>query len=276
MKPDKNEIIYWDLKTTPMGCGFWPVLMGHLTSYGQSHYVFPLANYYCPHIILKGRGVVRFGGQDHPIGPGDMFSIWSGESIEYFDDSENPWEYLWIHLAGDGTESYLNGCGFSSDNLVLRPGDVAKVKQLFWQIRTLYIRRDYRDIPLILSRFYDLGAACGHCDSVAESLPQRDIVHEAVVYIEAMLNTPLDITHIAASLGVCRTTLYRAFIKDKGITPIEYLSSRRIERARELLKTTDLNIAEISRMVGFSEQRYFIRCFRERTGQTPGVFRNHA
>jgi AraC-like DNA-binding protein len=275
MKSDINDTIYWNFDTPPMGCGFWPVMMGHLTSFGNSHYLNPSPNYFCPHIILKGRGVVRCNGQDHPISPGSMFSIWPDRAIEYFDMPDQPWDYLWIHLGGEGTERFLNGCGFSPNHLVLKPGDPAGVKRLFWQIRTLYTKQDYRTIPQIIAQFYELVTLCGHF-AVDESEKQQNLVQQAITYIEAMLNTPLDINHISASLGVCRTTLYRAFVQNKGMTPVEYLSLKRIERACELLKTTDLSIADISKSVGFSEPRYFMRCFRKRTGKTPSVFRIQA
>jgi AraC family transcriptional regulator of arabinose operon len=273
MKPDKNDTIYWNYDVPPMGCGFWPVMMGYLKSYGNSHYLNPSPTYFCPHIILKGRGVVCCNGQKYPVEPGSMFSIWPGRPIDYYDIPKQPWEYLWIHLGGEGTERFLNGCGFSPDHLVFKPGDPVAVKRDFWQIRNLYAKRDIHTIPLIITRFYEMIIACDRRVDNEEPRMSQDLVQQAVTYIEAMLNTPIDINHIAASLGVCRTTLYRAFVQNKGITPVEYLSSRRIERARELLKTTDLKLADICKSIGFSEQRYFIRCFREHTGTTPGVFR---
>ena len=59
----------------------------------------------------------------------------------------------------------------------------------------------------------------------------------------------------------------------KGISPINYLLEKRIEEAKYLLKTTNLSVNEIGRIVGFSSQSYFAQSFKRALGKTPLEFR---
>ena len=54
----------------------------------------------------------------------------------------------------------------------------------------------------------------------------------------------------------------------------EYIRNLRLERAAELLRTTQLPIAEISIRTGFATSRYFSKCFRDKYGMLPSEFRN--
>ena len=65
----------------------------------------------------------------------------------------------------------------------------------------------------------------------------------------------------------------RAFKQSIGMTPTDYITEQRIERARTLMKDTTLPIAEIALRSGFSSQSHFTTCFRRLSGVTPRSFR---
>jgi transcriptional regulator GlxA family with amidase domain len=58
-----------------------------------------------------------------------------------------------------------------------------------------------------------------------------------------------------------------------GVSPIAYLRRQRIERARRLLRETDLPVGAIALQVGFNDFSYFARTFREVVGVTPRGYR---
>jgi AraC family transcriptional regulator len=66
----------------------------------------------------------------------------------------------------------------------------------------------------------------------------------------------------------------RAFKQSMGMTPTGYIAERRIERAKRLMKETDIPIAEIGLRSGFSSQSHFTTCFRRFAGVTPRSFRS--
>ena len=60
--------------------------------------------------------------------------------------------------------------------------------------------------------------------------------------------------------------------KRQGLTYTQYVTELRIGKARELLKTTDMSLSEISEAVGFNDYFYFIKKFKKETGVTPGKY----
>ncbi|WP_050515202.1 helix-turn-helix transcriptional regulator [Streptomyces rimosus] len=85
--------------------------------------------------------------------------------------------------------------------------------------------------------------------------------------------TPLDLDAVAAHAGYSRFHFIRAFKQVYGLTPGQYLSRRRIERAEELLRTADLSVTEICWLVGFGSLGTFSARFKKQTGLTPSAYR---
>ncbi|MEV6109753.1 helix-turn-helix transcriptional regulator [Streptomyces sp. NPDC051940] len=83
----------------------------------------------------------------------------------------------------------------------------------------------------------------------------------------------LDLDAVAAHAGYSRYHFVRVFKAAYGETPGRYLSRRRIERARELLRTCDLSVTEICHAVGFAALGTFSSRFKRETGLTPGEYR---
>ena len=72
---------------------------------------------------------------------------------------------------------------------------------------------------------------------------------------------------------VSKYRICREFTAHYGISPIQYLNTRRIEVAKEALRCTNKKISEIGRMVGFDNTNHFIRLFKQKTGVTPLIYR---
>lgn len=86
----------------------------------------------------------------------------------------------------------------------------------------------------------------------------------------------LAVTDMARAANLSADQLGRLFKHELGITPIRYLQRLRISRARELLRQTDLSVKEIASMVGFTNQLYFSRVYRQLAGESPSGTRRGA
>ncbi|MET9326538.1 AraC family transcriptional regulator [Tsukamurella sp. NPDC003166] len=84
---------------------------------------------------------------------------------------------------------------------------------------------------------------------------------------------PLDLAALAAVSGISKFHFQRLFTATYGVSPAEHLSRRRIERAQDLLRTTNLTVTEICAAVGFSSLGSFSSRFRELVGESPSRFR---
>lgn len=83
---------------------------------------------------------------------------------------------------------------------------------------------------------------------------------------------PLDLERMAAEAGVSKYHFLRSFAAEYGKTPAQYLSHRRLERAQDLLRATNLTVTEICHLVGFSSLGSFSAKFRDLVGVTPSEY----
>jgi signal transduction histidine kinase/ligand-binding sensor domain-containing protein/DNA-binding response OmpR family regulator len=79
----------------------------------------------------------------------------------------------------------------------------------------------------------------------------------------------LNVRMLAKKFNLSHSTLYRKIQSVTGISPNEFIRNVRLEEAAKLIENTDLNIAEIMVLVGFSDQSYFTKCFKRKFNTTP-------
>jgi AraC-like DNA-binding protein len=92
-------------------------------------------------------------------------------------------------------------------------------------------------------------------------------------YIDAHLDSALDIPELAQTLSMSESHFARCFRNSSGFTPHNYVMRRRLRRAEELLVQTDLPLIDIALATGFADQSHFSRRFHELTGLGPRAFR---
>lgn len=110
--------------------------------------------------------------------------------------------------------------------------------------------------------------------------PQMSAVDEAfmnrlVKYVECSLgNSDIGVDDIAAATAMSRSSLSRKMKQLLGVTPADFLKEARIKQAVRLLTTTDMHTSDIAYACGFSDPKYFSRCFKAITGKSPKDMRN--
>ncbi|MDE6717664.1 MAG: substrate-binding domain-containing protein [Muribaculaceae bacterium] len=92
---------------------------------------------------------------------------------------------------------------------------------------------------------------------------------------ERIGDSDLNVDSLASDLGLGRSQFYRKIKALTNYSPVELLRRLRLQRARDLLTTTDKSISEIAYEVGFSTPAYFTKCFRDSFGQTPSELREN-
>jgi AraC-like DNA-binding protein len=82
----------------------------------------------------------------------------------------------------------------------------------------------------------------------------------------------LDVATVAQRAGVSKYHFIRSFRAAYGQTPAQYLMHRRIERAQDLLRATNLTVTEVCMLVGYTSLGSFSAKFRSLVGETPSEF----
>jgi AraC-like DNA-binding protein len=105
-------------------------------------------------------------------------------------------------------------------------------------------------------------------------VPADLLVHlrRARDHIDRHYQDPLDLDQLATLAGISKFHFQRTFKATYGISPAEYLSRRRLERAQDLLRATNLTVTEVCHTVGFSSLGSFSARFRALVGESPTAF----
>jgi len=98
-------------------------------------------------------------------------------------------------------------------------------------------------------------------------------LRRAKEFINEHLEQDLTLTGIADAVGLSQFHFARAFKLATNLTPQQYLTERRVELAKHLLRESDLPLVEVSARAGFKSQSYFTTLFRRFTGTTPKAWR---
>ena len=109
----------------------------------------------------------------------------------------------------------------------------------------------------------------------ASEKAQRDAerIKQMLRFIDQNYAEPISAPAIAASAMISESECLRCFRSTIGMPPIQYLKQYRVQKAAELLTSTDRKIADIAASCGFPDTSYFTRSFREVKGVTPGEYR---
>lgn len=102
---------------------------------------------------------------------------------------------------------------------------------------------------------------------------QEGLVAQIKEYILLHLHEDTSLTALADHFHFSQEYLLRVFKKEEGVTILQYVNERKLERAKELLKDQDLQVKEVAEMLGFADTKYFIRFFRSKTGFSPKTYR---
>ena len=88
-----------------------------------------------------------------------------------------------------------------------------------------------------------------------------------------LADSDISVEDLAADMNISRVQLYRKVKTVTGSSPVEMLRTARLQRAYQLLLTTENTVSEVAYQVGFTAPSYFTKCFKDEYGQLPGDIR---
>ena len=94
-------------------------------------------------------------------------------------------------------------------------------------------------------------------------------------YIDLHFKEPLTLDQLAREAHMNKYYLSHAFKREYGVSPINYLISRRIEESKYLLAETDLSLSQIAQLMGFSSLSYFSQVFHRTQAVSPKEYRQN-
>lgn len=128
----------------------------------------------------------------------------------------------------------------------------------------------YRDALrlAIMARLAGLNSSRRASESGAAGLPKWRL-RKVRDYVDSQLADRITLDHLAEACGLSRMYFAAQFRQATGMRPHDYVLRRRIDRACELLMTSDMPIVHVAFEVGFQTQAHFTTVFKRFVGQTP-------
>ncbi|MFC4599894.1 AraC family transcriptional regulator [Cohnella hongkongensis] len=223
----------------------------------------------------KGLGYLTYEGKSYALSPGQLICIDCRSYQHYRTDPEQLWEMIWVHFNGSSSPAYYDRFS-AAGGPVLRLSDGSRIPAILQDIVSLGQRRTMRSelegSRLIVDLLTELLLAVHRRDaSAAPAIPA--LVRDVMKHYDRHYGERLTLDGVSALFAADKYHLSKAFKRYTGFSPNEYLIHTRVTRAKELLRFTDMPVAEIASAVGIDSASHFINLFRDRELQTPLAYR---
>lgn len=222
--------------------------------------------------VISGRGTVTENDVTFEVKAGDLFLLHEGNYHDYYPDPDDPWTKLWVQTSGPAAEEILRAYGLNNVNRI--PG--FDLKEDMFRIHHLIngdtdVETIDREGPRL---FLEL------VQKIHDELRRRNRIErpsspaeEIRRHIDSLPDGDISLDRLCRKYHFSKQYLIRIFKTRYGISPHEYILTRRAAVAQALLKNTNLSVKEIADQLHFCDISYFTDFFHRRTGSTPSEFR---
>lgn len=249
---------------------FYLLCTGHFYCDKTYHVKRKSYNSYLIMYILSGECKVSFRGCSYTARERDAVLLNCYEPHSYWCDKDL--EFLFLHFDGSMSQNFFDQIYTSSDAVFRLPDAASDIlKQRMGELyesfhKALYLTES--DISCILQQILCLPLKPGILSGEAPSIGEQ-----AVQYINGHYREDLCLQDLASLFHVNNYYFSHLFKKETGCSPYEYLIQTRINKAKKLLKTTDLTVKAVGFQVGFHSESNFTYIFHKRAGMSPREFR---
>lgn len=227
--------------------------------------------------IASGKATFTFQGEAAEVPAGNMVVYEPHMPQQYAYYLEDRPEVYWLHFTGKDAAGLLEEAGFTNSQ-VLYTGISSKYQELFLSIiRELQLPRpcsdelsalSIRQLLLLLKRL-KMEGNCRNTEIKKE-------MEEAIHYFHENFSKNIEIDTFAKKLHMSTCWFIRSFKQYAGMPPRQYITSIRINKAKELLESTDYTVSGIGAIVGYDNPLYFSRIFKKQAGISPAQYRKAA
>ena len=223
-------------------------------------------------VCSQGSGWVDVGGLRHRVGPRQALIVPRRAPHAYGADPDDPWTIWWLHMTGAQAADLVAATRATLQRPVIPVTALARCTALIEEV----IEHLEQDETLARLRAAS-GAAWHLLTTLADFRPGQsadDPIERIRERLAADLGQPLSIAEVAAEASLSPSHLTALFKARTGYAPMQYRTLLRMQRARELLDTSDKPVATIAREVGYDDAAHFSRRFSTLHQVSPRAYRD--
>ncbi len=233
----------------------------------------PLYKGYIFQYTLSGEGHYEYKGKSYrlPKGHGFLTKIPEISSYGVLEESGEPWVFMYIHFDGSGVEAFYKYY-MESVGPVCQLAINSEPIQLFMELHTaLCSGQNYEPMEGSdrLSRFLHQLLILVNRSSQIRS----NYVSHGLKLLDKQVSESEGIDQVALQLGISHAHFTRLFKQEVGMTPIDYLRNKRIQKGIHLLLNTNDSVESIALQCGFTCGNYFSKVFHKKIGMNPNTYR---
>lgn len=248
-----------------------------------------IKDYHIIHFVKEGKGYLTINHETFLIEENMAFLIPAGILASYKADKEKPWSYCW--MAFFCSEEELEWILNESESYIYKNLNVEKIWMTILQLLQKIPSFDNFSPLEFSTRRFHLYDNIEPEISFLMSATLYQIIAEFPVrkkkkistsreiervreYLEVHCTKAIRIGDVAKIFYMSPTYLTMVFRKNYKMSPKEYLMTKKIEKACELLHSTNQTVKEIAYQVGYENQLEFSKMFKKHTGKSPTEYRN--
>lgn len=231
-------------------------------------------NSYLIVFTLAGKGFLTYRGKKYELKKNQAFFIHCMDYQYYETDSQDLWEFSWVHLNGAATSGYYQHFQSAGSPVVTinNPANCQKALEGLLEVHQNFtVHTEPLSSKLLTDLLTELLLAASTQKTQDNYIPET--MKPIMRYIEKHFNEPISLDQLATRFNLSKFHLSREFKKYAGLSPIEFQISCRITYAKNTLKYSSQPIAAIAEEAGIPNTSHFINLFKDREGITPLAYR---
>ena len=226
-------------------------------------------------VVLSGEGELSYEGQTYQLHSGDCVFIDCRKAYSH-STSDNLWSLQWCHFYAPSLPAVYEKYKERGGRPVFHPEDISTFVNLLKDLYNLASTSDYiRDMRInekLATLLTLLMEQSWHPESVTVSRKRMELV-EIKNYLDEHYTQKVTLDDLAERFFINKFYLSKIFKETYGTTVNNYLISKRITRAKQLLRFTDMTMDEIGVAIGMKDANYFSRMFKKVEGISPRKYR---
>ncbi|OUP49351.1 AraC family transcriptional regulator [Lachnoclostridium sp. An181] len=225
--------------------------------------------------VLNGQGAFSIEGKQFPVQEDDLVIVNPNVSHTEYGDGNQKMEYIVLGIDGlQFRQEDQSHYDYSIHNFHGNKAEITFILKTI--IHEVQKKEDnFREICQNLLEVLILYLLRRTNDTLSFA-PAKKISRECRFieqYLDEHFSEDISLETLSNLTYMNKYYLVHAFKNYKGVSPINYLITRRIQEAKLLLETSNFSIAKIAQAIGFSSQSYFSQVFRKETGLSPIQYR---
>lgn len=204
--------------------------------------------------------------------PGDMFLLFPGEWHTYHPLPNVGWKSYWIGFRGRNMDDRVRAGFLSPEKPVYHVGYSSVIEELYRSAYKQAVEEaaySQQVMAGLVNHLIGMMYSLERNIELSKNQQQVDMINRARLRIRQSLESDLTIQHVAEEMGVSYSNFRKLFKEFTGLSPATYQQELRLQRAKELLSTTDLTVKEIAYRLNFESPDYFSAKFKSKMGCKP-------